>query len=83
MPRGGRAPAHTGCALSAATRVAVPGFSSSTSSSTSRVPSRCGRAIVITRRAARTAGPVALVSYTVSGATLTAVRRAGRIGSEK
>src|SRR5437870_1357619 len=39
MPRDGMAPAHTGCALSGATRVAIPGFSSSTSSSTSRVPS--------------------------------------------
>src|SRR3989442_1527341 len=57
MPRDGMAPAHTGCALSRATRVAIPGVSSSTNSSTSRVPSLSRRAIVMTPRATRTAPP--------------------------
>src|SRR5881392_991693 len=58
------APAQAGRSVSAATRVAVPGFSSSTSSSTSRLPSRLIFATVTRRRATRTAGPAELVSKT-------------------
>src|SRR5437773_6543931 len=63
-------PAHVGRSVSAATRVAAPGFSSSTSSRTSREPSRFCLATVTRRRAIRTAGPVELVSYTYRGRTL-------------
>src|SRR5439155_21147740 len=79
---GGIAPAHVGSSVSRATRVATPGFSSSTSSSTSREPSRFSRATVIRRRVTRTGGPVELVSYTERGRRLE-LDRPGVIGSEK
>src|SRR6266480_3268119 len=60
----GMAPAQVGRSVSAATRVAAPGFSSSSSSSTSRLPSRLSFATVTRRRVTRTAGPAELVSYT-------------------
>src|SRR5437868_15030179 len=77
------APAQAGRSVSAATRVAVPGFSGSTSSSTSRLPSRLSFATVTRRRATRTAGPAELVSYTYRTPSGALADRPGTTGSEK
>src|SRR5947208_10130626 len=61
------APAHVGRTVSAAMRVLFPGFRSSTSSSTSRVPSFLRFAMVTRRRATSIAGPADVVSNTSSG----------------
>ena len=76
------APAHVGWSVSAAMRVLVPGFTSSTSSSTSRAPSGFWRATVRRRRATCTPGPAEVVSYTSSGRSSVRCRKA-LTGSEK
>src|SRR5439155_867688 len=75
-------PAQVGWSVPAAMRVFRPGFTSSTSSSTLLVPSRCCRATVSKRRATCTPGPADVVSYTSSGRR-SARGREAVTGSEK
>src|SRR5438132_659704 len=82
MPRDGMAPAQTGCALSGATRAAIPGVSSPTSSSTSRLASRRGRRTVLTPPAARPAGPATRCASRPTAPPPTRARRTSALRRE-